>query len=178
MQNWAPNAVRLSIAVPLFLLLCGCDRGSRPGQIGAVAPDFTVQDSERTVHLAALRGRLVVLNFWASYCAPCLDELPSLVAMQKRMGERVLVLAVSEDKSESEYRQFLRDHNISLFSVYDEQSTGNRLYSTTGIPESFVIDSSGVMRRRFIGPVDWLNPEVLDYLDKLSRGQPAERAAN
>jgi len=77
------------------LSFSGCNSGTAPPKIGTVAPDFTVQDVDRKVTLSELRGKIVVLNFWASWCGPCIAETPSLVAMQNRLRDRnVVVLAV------------------------------------------------------------------------------------
>ncbi|MGH9576107.1 MAG: TlpA family protein disulfide reductase, partial [Terriglobales bacterium] len=112
-------------------------------------------------------GQIVVLNFWATWCPPCVEEMPSLVALQQRMKGRVTVLAVSVDLSEDAYRRFLRDHKIDLMTVRDPDQKANTLYGTVRFPETYVIDASGVLRRKFIGPVEWMHPEVLDYLGKL-----------
>jgi cytochrome c biogenesis protein CcmG/thiol:disulfide interchange protein DsbE len=168
----APVFSRLAILVliPLALLLAlsGCWRGSRPSRIGAAAPDFTVHDSNRTVTLSQLKGQVVVLNFWATWCPPCIEEMPSLVQMQERMRSKgVTVLAVSVDADEKSYRQFLREHNVNLLSVRDGDQKSNELYGTSKFPETFVIDRKGVVRRKFIGAVDWTDPEVIDFLGKL-----------
>jgi len=157
-----------STAVVMFLLLAACDRGSRPPRIGQPAPDFTVQDSSRKVSLASLRGKIVVLNFWATWCPPCVEEMPSLVEMQSRMKDRgVTVLAVSLDKDESAYTKFIAENRINLLTVRDAQEKSNSLYGTYKYPETYIIDRQGVVRRKFIGPVDWRDPEILDYLEKL-----------
>ena len=78
--------------------LFGCYSGSRPPRIGSNAPEFTVQDAQNTITLSQYRGQVVVLNFWATWCAPCVEELPSLVEMQRRLKAKgVTVLAVSVD---------------------------------------------------------------------------------
>jgi len=135
--------------------------------IGSQAPDFTVKDSDRTVSLHDLRGKPVVLNFWTTWCPPCVEEMPSLVQLQRRMGPRITVLAVSWDASESEYHKFLRDYKIDLLTVRDPEKKTSDLYGATGQPETFIIDASGTLRRKFIGPVAWNNPEIIEYLDKL-----------
>jgi len=150
-----------------LLLLSGCYSGSRPARIGAHAPDFTVHDSDRSISLHDLHGKLVVLNFWATWCLPCVEEMPSLVGLQSRMKDHVIVLAVSLDEDESAYRQFLRQYHIDLLTVRDAQQKSNTLYGTFKYPETFVIDRNGVVRRKFIGPVDWGTAEVVDYLSKL-----------
>ena len=83
----------------LTFLLTGCYSGTRPPRIGSIAPDFTVQDSDRKVTLSDLRGKVVVLNFWATYCVPCIEETPSLVQLQRRFKDKgVVVLGVSWDE--------------------------------------------------------------------------------
>jgi len=152
----------------ILLFLSGCYSGTRPPRIGTAAPDFTVRDSEHAVSLSQLKGRVVVLNFWATWCPPCIEEMPSLVRMQQRMQAKgVTVLAVSVDVDDSNYRRFLKDHNVSLLSVRDPNQKSNALYGTFKFPETYIIDRNGVMRRKFIGAVDWTEPEIIDFLGKL-----------
>jgi len=160
---------RVSVLIGLLaVLLAGCYSGSRPPHIGRNAPDFTVQDSDRKITLSELRGKVVVLNFWATWCAPCVEELPSLVNLQQKMRNKgITVLAVSVDQDESLYRRFVQDHNVNLLTVRDANQKSNNLYGTFKFPETYIIDRNGVMRRKFIGPVDWATPEVVDFLSKL-----------
>lgn len=161
------NAQRL-VWLAALLTLSGCWSGSRPSRIGSAAPDFTVHDSDRTVTLSQLKGQVVVLNFWATWCPPCIEEMPSLVQMQERLKSKgVTVLAVSVDADENDYRRFLRDHNVNLLSVRDASQKSNELYGTFKFPETYVIDRNGVVRRKFIGAVDWTEPEVIDFLGRL-----------
>jgi cytochrome c biogenesis protein CcmG, thiol:disulfide interchange protein DsbE len=155
-------------AVVVLLALSGCYSGSRPSRIGAAAPDFTVRDSDRTVTLSQFKGQVVVLNFWATWCPPCVEELPSLMQMQQRMKARgITVLAVSIDADQSAYRQFLKDHNVNLLTVRDPDQKSSGLYGTVKYPETYIVDRKGVVRRKFIGAVDWTEPEVIDFLGKL-----------
>ena len=158
------EVVTLGLAITLF----GCSRGSRPPHIGAAAPDFSVQDSDRKVSLADLRGKVVVLNFWATWCPPCVDEMPSLVQMQQKMKSKgVEVLAVSVDADQGAYQRFLKDHNVNLLTVWDPAQKSNNLYGSFKFPETYIIDRHGILRRKFIGPIDWGTPEIVDYLGKL-----------
>jgi cytochrome c biogenesis protein CcmG/thiol:disulfide interchange protein DsbE len=159
---------RVAILMALLLVLAGCWRGSRPSRIGSAAPDFTVHDSDRTVTLSQFKGQVVVLNFWATWCPPCIEEMPSLVQMQERMKSKgVTVLAVSVDVDDNNSRRFLREHNVNLLSVRDADQKSNELYGTFKFPETYIIDRNGVVRRKFIGAVDWTEPEVIDFLGKL-----------
>jgi cytochrome c biogenesis protein CcmG, thiol:disulfide interchange protein DsbE len=151
-----------------LLVLSACYGGSRPPRIGSNAPDFTVQDSQTKVTLSQLHGQVVVLNFWATWCPPCVEEMPSLVEMQRRMKAKgVTVLAVSMDVDENAYKQFLKTHGVNLLTVRDPDQKSNALYGTFKFPETYIIDRNGVMRRKFIGAVDWNEPEITDFLGKL-----------
>jgi cytochrome c biogenesis protein CcmG/thiol:disulfide interchange protein DsbE len=152
----------------LTLFLAGCYSSSRPPMIGKAAPQFTVQDSDRQVSLSDLKGKLIVLNFWATWCPPCVDEMPSLIQMQQRMKDKgVTVLAISVDDDEDNYRKFLRDNHVNLLTVRDAGQKSNHLYGTIKFPETYIIDRNGVVRRKFVGPVDWTQADILDYLSKL-----------
>ena len=156
------------LTIGLLSALIGCYSGSHPARIGSNAPDFTVQDSDHKITLSQFRGRVVVLNFWATWCPPCVEETPSLVQMQARLKNKgVVVLAVSIDADDAAYHKFLKDYSVNMVTVRDEAKKAASLYGTFGWPESYVIDRGGVIRRKFIGPVDWTSPEVTDYLSKL-----------
>lgn len=159
---------RAAVLVGLLTFLAGCYSGTRPPRIGSSAPDFTVTDNDRKVTLSELHGKTVVLNFWATWCPPCVEEMPSLLSMQQRLKDKgVTVLAVSVDVDENAYHRFLKDHNVNLLTVRDPDQKSNRLYGTFKYPETYVIDRNGKMRRKFIGPVDWNQPEVVEFLSKL-----------
>ncbi len=149
-----------------LLLLAGCNSGSHPPRIGSAAPDFTVTDSQHTVALNQFRGKPVLLNFWATWCPPCVEETPSLIQLQKQLGDKVTILAVSEDADDAAYRQFVRDHNVDFLTVRDQRNT-NELYGTFKFPETFVIDRDGKIVRKFIGATDWTSPDIIQYLGKL-----------
>jgi cytochrome c biogenesis protein CcmG, thiol:disulfide interchange protein DsbE len=157
------------IATGLLLAsLSGCYGGSRPPRIGSSAPDFTLQDSQSKVTLSQFHGQIVVLNFWATWCQPCVEEVPSLVEMQRRMkANGVTVLAVSVDVDDAAYREFVKNHSATLLTVRDPDQKTNRLYGTFKFPETYIIDRNGVMRRKFIGAVDWTDPQITEFLGKL-----------
>jgi len=150
------------------LLTSGCVSGSRPPRIGSAARDFTVQDSDRIVSLNQFRGQVVILNFWATWCPPCVVELPSMIAMQDRIrGKGIVVLGVSIDVDGDAYHRFLKLRNVNFLTVRDPEQKVASMYGTTGWPETYIIDRQGALRRKFVGPVDWNSPEVIDFLNKL-----------
>lgn len=155
------------LTLGFLLVLGGCNSGSHPPRIGSAAPDFTVTDSQRTVVLSQFRGKPVVLNFWATWCPPCVEEMPSLVQLQKQLGNKVTIVAVSEDADDAAYKQFVRDHNVDLLTVRDTQRNTNEAYGTFKFPETFVIDRDGKIVRKFIGATDWTSPDIVAYLNRL-----------
>jgi cytochrome c biogenesis protein CcmG, thiol:disulfide interchange protein DsbE len=158
-----------SILVALVAVsFSGCNSGTAPPKIGTVAPDFTVQDVDRKVTLSELRGKTVVLNFWASWCGPCVAETPSLVAMSRKMRDRnVVVLAVSVDEDDSAYHKFIREQGMDMLTVRDAEKKSNDLYGTHVFPETYIIDRNGVLRRKVIGEMNWTALEMTEYLTKL-----------
>ncbi len=161
------KCLRISALLLLALMLNGCDDMPKVRMVGSPAPDFTVQDPDRTVSLHDLRGKLVVLNFWTSWCKECMEEMPSLIQMQRQMRSKVTVLAVSIDDNERNYRRVLRDYGVDCLMVWDPKKRSGDLYGITGQPETFIIDGSGTLRRKFIGPVDWTSQDIVEYLNKL-----------
>ena len=160
------------ISRPLLLLLAlslaGCYRGTHPPRIGNPAPDFTIQDGATSVTLHNLREKVVVLNFWATWCPPCIQELPSLEQLQSRFKDRgVEVVGISVDVDGKAYQQFLKDHKVDFLTVRDPDQKTNSLYGTFKFPETYIIDRRGILRRKFIGAVDWNEPEIVDFLSKL-----------
>lgn len=162
------RSVRLTVtAVMMSLVLAvGCDRGDHPGSIGKQAPVFVMSDGVQTVDMAKLKGKVVVLNLWATWCAPCVEELPSLLALQQKMPG-IDVVAVSTDQDDTVYRKFLVKHNVDVLTVRDADQKVNQMYGTVMIPETYIIDRNGVIRRKFIGAQDWTSADIVDYLNKL-----------
>ena len=162
---------RALLTVPLglvLLVLIACESGSKPPHIGNPAPDFTVRDADRAVTLSQLHGQIVVLNFWATWCPPCVEEMPSLVQMQQKMRDRgIAVVGVNLDDDDGAYHSFLKSYNIDFLTVRDDKKQSSRLYGTFKYPETYVIDRNGVVRRKFIGAVDWTAPEITEFLTKL-----------
>jgi cytochrome c biogenesis protein CcmG/thiol:disulfide interchange protein DsbE len=95
------------------------------------------------------------------------EEMPSLVQLQKALGDKVTVLAVSEDADDGAYKQFVRDHNVDLLTVRDIDQNTNEVYGTFKFPETYIIDRDGKIVRKFIGATDWTSPDLVAYFNKL-----------
>lgn len=162
MGKWISSCVVL-----LSLVLAGgCDRGDHPRQIGKTAPNFTLADGQQTLDLRSYRGKVVVLNFWATWCVPCIEEIPSLNQLQRELPQ-LAVVGVSIDENADAYRQFLVDHQIDFTTIRDPERRISSLYGTKQFPESYVIDRSGHVRRKFVSAQDWTSPEIVSYLSHL-----------
>ena len=136
---------------------------------GDTAPNFQVKtDNGMTVSRANFGGKVLVLNFWATWCPPCVEELPSLNEMQKQLsGSGVVVLAVSVDKNEQTYRQFLQRAGVSFQTFRDPEANVSADYGTFKYPETYVIDRNGKVVQKIIGPTDWTDPKMISYIRSL-----------
>jgi cytochrome c biogenesis protein CcmG, thiol:disulfide interchange protein DsbE len=146
-----------------FMVLLGCSRGAHPTQAGKPAPDFTVSDGSSSVHLASYRGQVVLINFWASWCAPCVQELPSLLKLHHD-APSLVILAVSIDTDPMAYSSFIRNRHVDFITVRDPDKTAANLFGTSMWPESYLIDRTGTIRRKFVGATDWSDPEIRTFI--------------
>jgi peroxiredoxin len=154
--------------IGVIALMSGCYTGSRPPHVGSAAKEFTVQDSDHQVSLNQFRGQVVVLNFWATWCPPCNQELPSIMDMQNRLrGRGIVVLGVSIDVDGDAYHRFLKERNVNFVTVRDPEQKVANMYGTSMWPESYVIDRQGVLRRKIVGPINWDAPDVMQFLNQL-----------
>src|ERR1017187_3849833 len=160
-----PRFLSFILLVPLALAP-GCDRGAHPAQTGQPAPDFKLSDGSTTVHLAGYRGSVVLLNFWATWCAPCVAEMPSLLQLHHDRPD-LAILAVSIDENPEAYSRFLVRHKVDLITVRDPDQKAAQLFHTEGWPETYIIDRKGFIRRKVVGPQDWGSPEIRAFLKSL-----------
>jgi len=139
---------------------------------GEPAPNFTFPDLDRNmVSLADYKGKVVLLNIWATWCPPCVDEMPSLEKLHQALkDEKFAILAVSIDESGAEaVRPFMNKHKLSFLALTDTAGAIKNLYKITGVPESFVIDKDGRIVEEVIGPRDWAAAGVMRYFRSMIR---------
>ncbi len=153
----------LSLAALCLVFAGGCNRGVKPSQVGKKAPDFTVSDGTNSIHLGNYKGKVVLLNFWASWCGPCIQETPALVQLHHERPD-LAILAVSVDEDPAAYQRFLNRFHVDLATVRDPNQTIAKMYGTDGWPETYIIDRKGVIRRKVVGDPDWSNPEIRTFL--------------
>jgi len=137
---------------------------------GVEAPAFSLPALDgRSVDLGSYRGKVVLLNFWATWCGPCVSEMPSLERLHRTLGpEGLAVVTVSTDEDEAALRQFVKQYDLTMPVLRDPGGRGPAArYHTTGYPETFVLDRAGVLLQHTVGPAEWDSPESLAYFGGL-----------
>jgi len=137
------------------------------------APGFTLPDLEgKKRSLAESRGKVVLLNFWATWCPPCVEELPSMAQLQRALADRpdVAMMTVSVDDTAAQVKKFLEQHRALFGSIpvlMDPSKKVPESYGTKKFPESYLIDRTGTVRYRFINKRDWSSPLALSCIESL-----------
>jgi cytochrome c biogenesis protein CcmG, thiol:disulfide interchange protein DsbE len=135
---------------------------------GKSAEDFALQVDGKPGHLSDYRGKVVVLNFWASWCQPCQEETPGLIKLQEHIASRNgVVLGVSVDEDPAAYERFLKQYGVNYPTSLDTSKKSAQNYGTVMYPETYVIDRKGKIARKIIGPQDWNSAEMTGYFDTL-----------
>jgi peroxiredoxin len=172
----------LTAYLVLFLLTAsGCnqwrDTGLAPGK---TAPSFSLPDLRgNKLEASDLKGKVAVINFWASWCAPCIEEMPALERMYNRLLDKgLVVIGIAVDDNERAIRDFVSDLGLTFPILLDSQGLIRNKYKVTGYPETFIIDREGKMVMildpstampavRMLGPRDWDAPEMLRALEAI-----------
>jgi thiol-disulfide isomerase/thioredoxin len=134
---------------------------------GDTAPGFTIKaDNGRTVSLPNFGGKILVLNFWATWCPPCVQETPSLSRFAAEYANKgVVVLGVSVDKDLKAYDGFLQRFKPAFLTARDAQLHAD--YGTFMYPETYIIDAQGKVLKKIAEPADWMAPDVTQYINSL-----------
>ena len=145
------------------------------------APAISLADTNgRSIELSELRGKLVLVNLWATWCEPCLREMPSLERLQSRLGERIAVLAVSEDRGGNKsVEPFIAKLGLKSVKIYiDPKSEVGHAFGVRGLPTSFLIDREGKVLGRVEGAAEWDSPKILGVLEPLLSGGGVVKASS
>ena len=161
-----------ALAGALGLLLVFASPSYRQGEpsiAGRPARDFSFTLDGKPTTLSAQKGKVVVLNFWATWCPPCVEEMPSLNALHAALaGKGVIVLGVSVDEDAAAYENFRVTHSLRFPTHRDPSKQIAIRYGTNMYPETYIIGRDGRIARKIIGPQDWARPDLTEYLEKLA----------
>jgi peroxiredoxin len=164
------------LAGTLLFLLCAGQLAAEPAApqtlpsfLGSAAPTFELADTEgRTHRLADYRGQVVVLNFWATWCPPCREEMPAMERLHQLVAEEnIAVIAVNVGENEDTIFLFTADYPVSFPLLMDQEGRVVRDYPVIGLPTTYVIDPGGIIRHRAVGTREWDDPQLVDELREL-----------
>jgi cytochrome c biogenesis protein CcmG/thiol:disulfide interchange protein DsbE len=165
----------LLLAILIFpLFIAGCEKiaglkQTKRMEIGKPAPDFVLQDA--TGHnwkLSSLKGKVVFVNFWATWCKPCRDEMPSMEALNRAMaGQPFQMLSIVFNDDLDMANSYARRLGATFPVLANPGPELTEAYMITGVPETFLIDADGILRQKFIGPYNWDTPEMRNIVQEL-----------
>jgi len=164
----------LSAAV---LMMAGCSKKEETAVVAEVretkpVPDITVNSLKNVpLKLSQLKGKVVLLNFWATWCPPCRGEIPSMMKLNSAMaGKPFQMVAVSIDEGGvPEIESFFKSSGFSLPTYIDPSGSAVKTYGITGVPESFLIDKNGILVKKVIGPFAWDAPDTIAFIEGLMK---------
>jgi cytochrome c biogenesis protein CcmG, thiol:disulfide interchange protein DsbE len=161
-----------------LLMLAGCSK--KEATIAGIAevkekkpaPEINVSSLKNVpLKLSDLKGKVVLLNFWATWCPPCREEIPSMMKLNSAMaGKPFQMVAVSVDEGGvPEIESFFKTSGFSLPTYTDPGGAAVKTYGITGVPESFVIDKNGILVKKVVGPFAWDSAETIAFLEGLMK---------
>jgi thiol-disulfide isomerase/thioredoxin len=169
-QKVITGLVALFIVALIVVFVSSDYRDGEPSIHGRSPRDFAFTLNGKPEHLSDLRGHVVVLNFWASWCGPCVEEAPSLNLLQQRiaaLGGTVLGIDAGVNEDQASYEKFLSNYQISFPTYLDTSKQIAASYGTTVYPETYIIGPDGKFDRKLIGAQDWNSPQMVTYLASL-----------
>jgi peroxiredoxin len=160
------GAISALIAAVFFVVVLS---SLPPPRRAMTAPDFVLPDlSGKVVRMQDLRGKVVLVNLWATWCPPCVEEMPTLEALAKKMAGRDFVLvAISEDEQPKLVKPWIEGRGLTFPVLLDERGAVGHDYGVTGYPETFIIDRQGKVVHHHIGYRDWSEPGIVGALERL-----------
>ncbi len=137
--------------------------------IGTKAPDFSFPGLDgQMISLSDYKGKVVLVNIWATWCPPCVSEMPSMEKLYNRFKkDNFEILAVSIDAlGAKSVAPFMKLYNLTFPALLDTRGSIKTTYRATGVPESFIIDKNGIILQKVIGGFDWSKPEVFSFIEQ------------
>jgi len=165
-KSQADRTLRILLAVAFlaFVWVIKDSFEERIVNVGDKAPNFSITTEKgKTVSVSDFGGKVLVLNFWATWCPPCVQEMPSLNQFAATMKDKgVVVLAVSIDKNEKAYKTFLQRTRPAFETAFDPDANISSEYGTFKWPEAYVIDKTGKVTQKLISNQDWMDPQIVN----------------
>ncbi|MBU0674120.1 MAG: TlpA family protein disulfide reductase [Proteobacteria bacterium] len=154
----------LLFCIPLFIAACG--KEPKIATVGEPAPDFTLVDVQgKTWTLSQLKGQVIFINFWATWCPPCREEMPSMQRLLTKMPtDKFKMLAVLHKDTSEAADQFAKKLNLTIPILLDPNNQTGSKYGLTGVPETYIVDKQGVLREKVIGPAQWDSQNIQKVL--------------
>jgi peroxiredoxin len=163
--------VSIAILALVFGLVWMQSSKYEPLTVGKVAPDFKLPDlNEKDMRLSDFRGKVVFLNFWATWCKPCREEMPSMEILYKNFEkDGLVILAISIDRvtTKKDIPPFVKALNLTFPILVDSWGQTDKRYKLMGVPETYIIDQHGILREKVIGPRDWTMLDNLQVVTQL-----------
>lgn len=171
-MNFIRRALPWAVLVGALAILIGFAMPSyRQGEAsiaGKTAPEFSFDQNGKSMRFSDLRGKVVVVNFWATWCPPCVEETPLLNRLEQRIASRGgMVLGISVDEDPDAYERFLQDQKVAYPTFRDPSKKISLEYGTSMYPETYIVDRHGRIARKIVGPQQWDSPDIVAYLDNL-----------
>lgn len=162
----------LTVVFCMFLFVFACGQEPAILKVGDPAPDFSLVDLEgKTWVLSELKGQVVFVNFWATWCPPCMKELPSMQKLYTTLPEdKFKMLAILSNDKPAVANFVANQYGFTMPILDDSQKLTGSKYAVTGLPETFIVDKQGILREKFIGPVEWDSPGsikmIINYINQ------------
>jgi cytochrome c biogenesis protein CcmG, thiol:disulfide interchange protein DsbE len=155
--RWLPRA-RYALAAAAVLLLAGCLEPPARLAVGERVPAYAATDLDgRRLALRDVRGEVVLLNVWATWCFPCRREMPALEQLHREWsghGLRIIAVSIDGASAERDVREFVEEYGLTFDILHDAAKDVTRAFNTIGVPETFLIDAEGRLRRHWLGRID------------------------
>ena len=165
MKQRVVGSVALVVALSLVGLWAALHAPARPHG----APSFVLPDlAGKVTRMEDFRGKVVLLNLWATWCPPCVEEMPTLEALSKRMaGRDFVLLAISQDETPSNVKPWIQNHGFTFPVLLDARGQVGADLGITGYPETFIVDRNGRIVHHHVGYRDWMEPSIVAALERL-----------
>ncbi|MBI5632059.1 MAG: TlpA family protein disulfide reductase [Nitrospirae bacterium] len=155
----------------LIVLVASCAEKKSDLADGNLSPKLDIRDARtgQAMDLSQLKGKVVFVNFWASWCMPCKEEMPSIEALYRELLKNdaflmVTILYKDDAKTAADY---MHAHNYTFPLFIDNEGISAKRYGVTGVPETYLIDKKGALKKRVIGPADWNSSEAKAFINTL-----------